>query len=107
MPEVRAIAPSANRVSDYLGLMFRQGLVNRAHASSVPGGAPPLEGRKARWKYIWREKATPEWQKERRIKPTEFAPKAILDRPQMYITEEGGNIHIELPTLSITIKTKK
>lgn len=36
----------------------------------------------------------------------DFVPKAILDRPSIYIAEDGDHINIELPNLSITIKKK-
>ena len=36
----------------------------------------------------------------------DFKPKAILDRPNIYITEDGGHTSIEPPHLSIAIKSK-
>lgn len=35
-----------------------------------------------------------------------MTPKAILDRPNIYIAEDGDFINIELPNLSINIKKK-
>lgn len=102
MAEVRAVAASANRVSDYLGVMFRRGDLSRVASGERGGGA------RARWKYIWKAKDAPAW-KTSGVDPTkvvEYKPKAILDRPSIYITEEGGHIHIEMPQLSITIKVK-
>lgn len=91
--EVRAIAPSANRVSDYLGNIWRKGL-----ASRVPSGDA---GRGPRWKYVWKKKSTAV---ERAI---DYAPKLLVNRPTVVITEEGLNIQIEMPELSIIIRQKK
>lgn len=99
MGEIRAIAPSANRVSDYLGIMFRRGQLSRV-ASERTGST----GTRARWAYLWKNKERPAWKITQ--EPIDFRPKAILDRPNIYITEDGRHITIELPHLSITIKTK-
>ena len=96
MPDIREVAPSPNRVSDYLGVMFRRGLVSRVRIDSEGSS-------RARWGYVWKEKKQPEW----RGKPAEvvdYKPKAILDRPNIYIAEDGAHINIELPGLSITIR---
>lgn len=98
IPEINQVAPSANRVSDYLGILFRRGKVSRVASDRS-------EGSKSRWKYIWRNKEVPAVQ-ERKLKVVDFAPKAILDRPNIYISEDGANINIELPHLSISIKKK-
>lgn len=95
-PEVRRHAPSVNRVSDYLGVLFRKGLVTRV-ASTAPGS-------RSRWAYAWRDKSLPDW---RGPEPTMFRPKALMDRPDLYIAENGEFISIELPGFSITIKKKK
>lgn len=99
MQQVRAVAPSANRVSDYLGILFRKGKVSRTQnerSDSVAG--------RARWAYVWKDKQLPEWKRPREV--VDYKPKAILDRPNIYITEDGGHISIELPHLSIVIKSK-
>lgn len=46
-PSVRRHAATANRVSDYLGNLWRKGKLTR-----LP--APSNEGRKARWLYAWK-----------------------------------------------------
>ncbi len=98
MPDINAVAPSANRVSDYLGILFRRGLVSRIASDRA-------DGSKSRWKYFWRKKEIPAI-KQKDVKVLDYAPKAILDRPNIYISEEGEHINIELPHLSITIKRK-
>lgn len=47
LPEIRAHAKTVNRVSDYLGNMWRKGDVIR-----LP--APPAKNTKARWVYAWK-----------------------------------------------------
>jgi hypothetical protein len=97
MESVRAIAQSVNRVSDYLGVLFRKGLLSR-----VPSDGASKS--RARWQYMWKDKELPEWKKPREV--LEYRPKTILNRPNIYISEEGEHIHIEMPHLSITIKKK-
>lgn len=99
MEAIRNVAPSANRVSDYLGIMFRRGLVGR-----VASNRTSASGTRARWAYVWKKKDQPEWKAPKEI--IDYRPKAILDRPNIYISEDGENINIELPHLSITIKKK-
>lgn len=55
---------------------------------------------------MWRDKKPAKWKQAAAAEAVTYVPKAILDRPNMYITEDGANIHIELPSLSITIKKK-
>ncbi len=102
VPEIRAIAPSANRVSDYLGVMFRKGLLSRTQADSNE----PEHGR-ARWAYLWRGKVTPEWKQAAKAEIKDFRPKPILDRPNIYISEDGGYLTLEMPEISIQIQIRK
>lgn len=99
MQQVRSIAPSANRVSDYLGILFRKGKVSR-----TPNERSDTVAGRARWAYLWKNKELPDWKKPKEV--IDYKPKAILDRPNIYITEDGDNISIELPHLSIVIKKK-
>lgn len=93
MPEVRKLAASANRVSDYLGNIWRKGLATR-----IPAGG---EGRGPRWKYQWKTKVAPSQ------KTVEYTPKLLVNRPTVVITEEGLSMQIEMPDLTIIIKQKK
>lgn len=98
MPEIREIAPSVNRVSDYLGVLFRRGVVSRIQS--------PKDGTsRARWKYFWKGRPLPAW-RTKGTKVVDYRPKPILDRPNMYIADEGDFISIELPNLIIEIKKK-
>lgn len=87
--EVREYAATPNRVSDYLGNMWRKGLVKRL-ATKTPGA-------RSRWSYQWSESSPPG-------EGLEYAPKLLVDRPQVLITEEGMMIHIVTPHLTISIK---
>jgi hypothetical protein len=97
-PSIKSIAPSANRVSDYLGVMFRKGILSR-----VAGGTT---NSKARWAYIYRHKEKPDWKIPKDKELIDFRPKSLIDRPDLYIAENGDFINIELPRFSITIKAK-
>ena len=96
LPEIREHAASANRVSDYLGGLWRKGLVMRLPAAKD-------DNSRARWAYAWK--------KDPRVtagaqQGVEFAPRLIADRPSILITENGNTITIELPHLFIVIKPK-
>jgi len=100
MEQIRAVAPSVNRVSDYLSVLFRKGLVSRVAAE------PDSNGRsRTRWAYIWRNKSTPEWREPASAQI--YKPKTIADRPNLYVAEDGDFLHIELPGFSISIKKTK
>lgn len=98
MPSIREHAETVNRVSDYLGNMWRKGQVLR-----LP--APKLEGTRARWMYMLkpRVKTKPVIDMEKAV---EFRPRvgALLTRPHLEITEEGQAIVITMKGLSITIR---
>jgi hypothetical protein len=98
MPEIREHAASANRVSDYLGGLWRKGLVVRLPAA-------PESNSKARWAYQWKQdgRVTAPGSPERGI---DYAPRILADRPTILITEEGKTITIELPSLFIIIRPK-
>lgn len=93
MPEIRMHAASVNRVSDYLGGLWRKGQVVR-----LP--APKNENSRSRWLYEWKGSKGP------RLHAIEYAPRILADRPTLLITEEGNNITIELPNLILSIRLK-
>lgn len=100
-PEIREHAASANRVSDYLGGLWRKGLVVR-----IP--APKTGNSKARWMYAWKGPKGPKLHAKLGI-PDEgqvYTPRILADRPSVLITEEGSTITIELPNLLISIRSK-
>ncbi len=96
---VREHAATVNRVSDYLGNLWRKGMVLR-----LP--APRLEGTRARWLYVWKGRKA--------VKPDvtqaiEFSPavQSVLERPNISVTEEGELIVITLPAVTLTIKQNR
>lgn len=95
MPEVRAHAASVNRVSDYLGGLWRKGLVVR-----LP--APKDSKSRARWMYEWKGDRGPKLHTH----ALEYAPRVLADRPTCLITEEGNVITMEFPHLIISIRQK-
>jgi len=100
MPSIKEHAASANRVSDYLGGMWRKGQVVRLHA-------PRVGDSRSRWMYQWKgSKTRYEGPTSTSTDGIEYIPKIIADRPSVLITEEGNTITIQLPALVIVIKTK-
>jgi hypothetical protein len=97
-PKVRQHAQTVNRVSDYLGNMWRKGQVTR-----LP--APRLENTRARWLYVWKGKTPVKLEKGIDFDPAKGIK--LVDRPQMEITDDGGVITIELPSLQLVIRPKR
>ncbi len=102
IPSIRDFAETVNRVSDYLGHMWRKGEVLR-----LP--APRQEGTRARWLYVWKNKVPPKKKPVDLSQAIEFDPTvgALLNRPNMSVTEEGDTVVITLPAITITIKQNK
>lgn len=92
IPKIRNLAASANRVSDYLGNMWRKGQLIRLPADG---------GSRARWLYKWKEDQVP--RPPGRASETR---QVIANRPALTISEVGKEITIELADLIIVIKPK-
>lgn len=100
LPEIRRYAASANRVSDYLGSLWRKGLCTR-----LP--SPSSYNSRAKWMYKWKDKPDdPKVIPGPPIEGLEYAPKLLVDRPLLQITEEGHTIQLTTPHLTILIKTR-
>ena len=95
MPEVRKVASNVKRVSDYLGGLWRRGLVIRS-------AAPKTTPRRASWLYEWKGSKGPRIENH----VLEYAPRVLADRPTVLITEEGNVITLEFPNLIISIRQK-
>lgn len=93
MPEIKKHAASVNRVSDYLGNMWRKGQVTRL-------AAPKTDNSRARWMYEWKGHKGPA------IRGEDYLPRILADRPSLLITEEGSVITIEMANLLISIRQK-
>ena len=104
-PNVKKHAASANRVSDYLGGLWRKGKVTRSIA--------PKDGSAARWAYSWKvQNATTSIaeQIEYHGKAREFVEslrsETVYSKPGIEIQDSGNSVTVELPNFVITI-TKK
>ena len=95
MPDVRKHAASVNRVSDYLGGLWRKGLVVR-----LP--SPKEANSRSRWMYTWKGSKGPKLHEF----VNEYTPRVLADRPTVLITEEGNVITLEFPNLLISIRQK-
>lgn len=93
MPAIKTHAASVSRVSDYLGGLWRKGLVERLPAAKYSDG-------RSRWLYRWRVGRTPS------PDGIVYAPRVLADRPTMLVTDEGSVLTIELPNLLISIRQK-
>ncbi len=93
MPSIKSKAASVNRVSDYLGSLWRKGRVVRLPDNDS-------NDRRSRWRYEW---------KGERLNTADsvaYEPRVLADRPSMLITEEGNVVTIELANLVISIRQK-
>lgn len=105
--DVKKFAATSNRVSDYLGHMWRKGLIGR-----VP--APAKAGSSAKWAYFWRtegDEPAPALMGPRapkKVAAPEVVPAVVslIKKPSIEISDSGGVVVIDLPGLVITIKTK-
>ena len=95
MASVKEHASSANRVSDYLGNLWRKGLVTRVPAAKT-------DGSRSRWMYEWKGNKGPRLYDH----ALEYTPRVLADRPSVLITEEGLVITMEFQNLVISIRQK-
>lgn len=104
-PDVKRFADSVNRVSDYLGHMYRRGLLGREPA-------PKTTNSQAKWGYFWKNRAEVVAAKTATSTPVSSEPtlpaplRKILSKPNIEISDNGGVVFIDLPELTITIRTK-
>lgn len=94
---VREHASSVNRVSDYLGHMWRKGQVLR-----LP--APKSDSTRSRWLYVWKPQAPTKKPTIDEALAMATTGKMLFSKPNIEITEEGNSVVITLPNWSITIK---
>lgn len=103
-PDVKKFADSAARVSDYLGHMYRRGLLGREPA-------PKSLHSQARWGYYWKNRAEVVSSAAKVTAPApvvqDVAPvRKVLSKPNIEISDNGGTVVIDLPELTITIRSK-
>jgi len=104
--EVRNLASSPNRVSDYLGGLWRKGQVTRSPA-------PKINSSSARWAYSWKQEKVLtsiseqiEYHKGAKEFVNSFKDEKVFSKPGIEITEQADSITIELPGFIITVRKK-
>lgn len=95
-PQVKELAPNPNRVSDYLGHMWRRGLVQRWYASKDTA-------QRSRFAYTWIEQpdAPPE-----PVTRLTIPQKTASNKPNVVVTEDDGSITLDFKEFTITVKRK-
>ncbi len=102
-PDVKKYADSANRVSDYLGHMYRRKLLRRFNA--------PKDGNSmARFAYLWKDMSVgapvQRYAQPRLVTSVPRPLPAITPRQEVAVREDVDGLHIDLATFTITIKAK-
>lgn len=100
LEEVRKLANSSNRVSDYLGGLWRKGLLLR-----IP--APRTDSSAARWMYAWKGHTGATDENAYEPPTVHQLGNTLLKKPNIEITENGHLVTITVPGLSIVIRTDK
>ena len=93
-PEVKKFAKTTSRVSDFLGHMWRRGLLDRYYASKDSTSY-------ARFAYTW--KAEPD---EKEQTPLASKPRPEGAKPRLDITEVNGAVVIDFGSITVTIQQK-
>lgn len=96
-PEISMHAATANRVSDYLGHMWRKGLLTRQPS-------PRMDRSGARWMYQWLGR--PEAKSLDPLQAIVFTGKGAAARPKITVDEATNVVTIELPEFTIVVKPK-
>ncbi len=100
--DVKRYAPDSNRVSDYLGHLFRRGLVSRYPA-------PRTENSAARFAYLWKNSKADSPQQRTpapRLSVVRAAEVQPLRSNMKVVENTDGSVTIELSNLVITVKPK-
>lgn len=103
IPNVKQYAANPNRISDYVGHMWRRGLLQR-------WTAPPQLNNKSRFAYTWKDSTAFEKVAETpRVKsmPDMKVLQTPGVKPQVLITEEDDRIALDFADFTLTIKSKR
>lgn len=93
---VKDLVPSPNRVSDYLGHMWRRGVVQRWYASKETSS-------RSRYAYTWIEQPEEVLEPVTRLTvPRKLAP----EKPNITVVEDDGSITLDFKEFTITVKHK-
>jgi hypothetical protein len=100
VPEIRAFTDSVSRLSDYLGHMYRQGLLARTPAPKMPNS-------QARYAYYWKKRSEVTLAPAPVSAPVHVdAPQTILSKSSIEIRDDGKSVVIDLPFMRIVIVPK-
>lgn len=101
--EVRKYADSVNRVSDYLGHMWRRKLLKRFDV-------PRTQTSAARYAYSWRDMSLGAPAQRHQQPRLEIVPPRpalpAADKPKLEVIPEANGLRIELPGFTVVIKSK-
>lgn len=95
LPAVKKLIDDPRRVSDYMGNLWRKGLIGRIPVAVT-------ETSKARWAYHWKQPKPAKWIAAPVVPKKK--DRQAASRPEVVITENPGSITIDLPTMRITIQ---
>ena len=98
---IRRHAETVNRVSDYLGNLWRKGKVVR-----LP--APKGIGNKSRWMYTWKSQPLPRKADVPLTEAIVFEPELdkLVGKPNVKVSDSGDTVSITLPNMIITIRSR-
>lgn len=91
--DVQELVESANRVSDYLGHMWRRGVLQRYYAANTT--------QRSRYAYTWIGDQTGE-----KAKPVQYLTQVKGGRPNVTVTEQDGKLVLDFNSFTITIESK-
>lgn len=96
---VRAHAAHVNRVSDYLGNLWRKGNLTRL---------PTVRGEsRARWMYQWKDqRSTPQARRSAAAYLGGAGVEVLAHHPEVKVLQQGSDVIIDLPTVSVIIRSK-
>jgi hypothetical protein len=92
---LQKLADSPNRVSDYLGHMWRKGLLQRWYANETT--------QRARYAYTWKGEDKKEPQKIEAL----HVIRSETGKPNVTITEEDKRIVLDFPHFTIIVQSKE
>lgn len=96
--DVRENAKSPEKVSDYLGLMWRRGLIQRWQT-------PLTSVSKSRYAYSWKTEETTEFKIEAPA-PTPRLVSSNYKKSNVTITEDGPRLILDFDYFTMTIQSK-
>lgn len=96
--DVRANARSPEKVSDYLGLMWRRGILQRWHT-------PKTSASRALYAYSWNTDEPARHEPVVALKPLSAVPQTYK-KSNVVITEEENRIVLDFDKFTLTIQAK-